>query len=98
MLEEIGHQAKLFGPTNHIEKSDDVQHGTNYLDENFEWRFLKWHEERNDSGIVVIICEAENVELATFDFSGRATNAIGDALLQKFEHFWPKMITLETIS
>jgi len=78
------------GPTNPIGKSGDVQHGTYYLDENFEWRFLKWQEEKNDSGIVVIIREADNVELAAFGFSGRATNAIGNALLQKSEQFWPE--------
>ncbi len=38
---------------------------------------------------MIIIREAGNVELAAFGYSGRATNAIGNALLQKSEQFWP---------
>lgn len=39
---------------------------------------------------MIVIREADNVELAAFGFSGRATNAIGNTLLQKSEQFWPE--------
>ncbi len=78
------------GQGNPLDKNGEIRHGTYYVDENFEWRFFEWQEGKNDSGIVIIIREADNVELATFGFSGRATNAIGNALLQKSEQFWPE--------
>ncbi len=77
------------GPTNPIGRNGEIRHGTYYLDEDFEWQFFEWQEGKNDSGIVLIIREAGNVELAAFGYSGRATNAIGNALLQKSEQFWP---------
>lgn len=70
-------------------KCGEINHGTYYLDENFEWQFLEWQRKVKDAGIVIVIREADNVEIAAFGFSGRATNAIGNALLQKPEHFWP---------
>ena len=39
---------------------------------------------------MIITREADNVEMAAFGFSGRSTNAIGNALLQKSEYFWPE--------
>ena len=76
------------GQTNPLDKGGEIRHGTYYVDENFEWQFFEWQEGKNDSGIVIIIREADIVELAAFGFSGRATNAIGNALLQKSEQFW----------
>ena len=78
------------GQVNPPGKSHITGHGTFYLDENFEWQFLQWQRKKNDAGIVIIIREAENVEMAVFGFSGRTTNAIGNALLQKSEKFWPE--------
>jgi hypothetical protein len=75
--------------TNPPGKSGEINQGTYYLDENFEWQFLKWQRGKNDAGIVIIIHEAENIEMALFGFSGRATNAIGNALLKNSEKFWP---------
>lgn len=76
-------------PTNPPGKSGEIDHGTYYLDKNFEWQFLKWQRGKNDAGIVIIIREAENIVMALFGFSGRATNAIGNALLNNSEKFWP---------
>lgn len=76
------------GQTNPLGKGGEIRHGTYYVDENFEWQFFEWQEGKNDSGIVIIIRDADIVELAAFGFSGRATNAIGNALLQKSEQFW----------
>ncbi len=81
------------GPTNPAGKSGEVRHGTYYLDEKSKWQFIEWQDGKNDSGIVIVIREANNVELAIFGFSGRATNAIGNALLQKSEQFWPESDT-----
>lgn len=81
------------GQANPLDKSGEIRHGTYYVDENFEWQFFEWQEGKNDSGIVIIIREADNVEMAAFGFSGRATNAIGNALLQKSEQFWPEADT-----
>lgn len=78
------------GPKNPAGKNGEVRHGTYYLDEEFKWQFIEWQEGKNDSGIVIVIREANNVELAVFGFSGRATNAIGNALLHKSEQFWPE--------
>lgn len=78
------------GQTNPLGKSGKGQHGTYYVDDNFRWQFIEWQEGENDSGIVIITREAENVELAVFGFSGRATNAIGNALIRKYEQFWPE--------
>ncbi len=78
------------GPANPPGKSGEASHGTYYLDENFEWQFFEWQRKKNDAGIVIIIREADNVEMAAFGFSGRATNAIGNALLQNSEKFWPE--------
>ncbi|TKB06590.1 helix-turn-helix transcriptional regulator [Desulforhopalus sp. IMCC35007] len=64
-------------------------HGTYYLDKNFNWQFLEWQRRIADAGIVIITREADTVEMAAFGFSGRSTNAIGNALLQKSEYFWP---------
>ncbi len=64
-------------------------HGTFYLDENFKWQFLQWQRKESDAGIVIIIREAETVEMAVFGFSGRATKAIGDVLRRNPEKFWP---------
>jgi transcriptional regulator with XRE-family HTH domain len=68
----------------------ETGHGTYYLDENFNWQFLEWKRKITDAGIVIITREAESVEVAAFGFSGRSTNAIGNALLQKSEYFWPE--------
>ncbi len=78
------------GPGNPPGKIGDTLHGTYYLDENFEWQFFEWQRKKNDAGIVIVVREADNVEMAAFGFSGRATNAIGNALLQKSEQFWPE--------
>ena len=78
------------GQVNPPVKSDITGHGTFYLDENFEWQFLQWQRKKSDAGIVIIIREAENVEMAVFGFSGRTTNAIGNALIHKSEKFWPE--------
>jgi len=78
------------GPGNPPGKIGDTLHGTYYLDENFEWQFLEWQRKKNDAGIVIVVREADNVEMAAFGFSGRATNAIGNALLEKSEQFWPE--------
>ena len=78
------------GPSNPPWKDGNTIHGTYYLDENFEWQFFEWQRKKNDAGIVIIVREADNVEMAAFGFSGRATNAIGNALLQKSELFWPE--------
>lgn len=51
---------------------------------------MEWQRKKQDAGIVIIIREAENVEMAAFGFSGRATNAIGNVLLQDSEKFWPE--------
>ncbi len=71
-------------------KNGEIGHGTYYLDENFEWQFLEWQRKIIDAGIVIVIREADSVEMAAFGFSGRSTNAIGNALLQKAENFWPE--------
>jgi hypothetical protein len=76
------------GQENPLCPSGEIRHGTYYLDENFEWRYFEWREGKDDSGVVIIIREADNIELAVFGFSGRATSAIGTALLQKSEQFW----------
>jgi hypothetical protein len=70
--------------------------GTYYLDENFKWQFLEWQRKITDAGIVIIIREADTVEMAAFGFSGRSTNAICNALLQKYEYFWPENGTGES--
>ena len=77
------------GQENPLYPSKEIRHGTYYVDENFEWQSFEWQEGKDDSGVVIIIREADNVELAVFGFSGRATSAIGTALLQKSEQFWP---------
>ncbi len=46
-------------------------------------------KKKQEAGIVIIICAPDTVEMATFGFSGRATNAVGNALVQKSEQFWP---------
>jgi hypothetical protein len=70
--------------------------GTYYLYENFKWQFLEWQRKITDAGIVIIIREADTVEMAAFGFSGRSTNAICNALLQKYEYFWPENGTGES--
>lgn len=78
------------GQENPLYSSKEIRHGTYYVDENFEWQSFEWQEGKDDSGVVIIIREADSVELAVFGFSGRATSAIGTALLQKSEQFWPE--------
>ncbi len=78
------------GQTNPPGRGGEISHGTYYLDENFEWQFFEWQQRKNDAGIVIIIREADKVELAVFGFSGRATNAIGNALLKNSDQFWPE--------
>ncbi len=77
------------GQENPLCESADIRHGTYYMDENFEWQYFEWQEGEDDSGIVIVVREADCVELAVFGFSGRATSSIGTALLQKSEQFWP---------
>ncbi len=64
--------------------------GTYYLDENFSWQFLEWKRKETDAGVVVVIREADTVEMSAFGFSGRSTNAIGNALLKQSHSFWPE--------
>ena len=77
------------GPGNPPGKTDRIQYGTYYLDHQFQWQLLEWREKTSDAGVVIIVREASNVEMAVFGFSGRATNAIGTALVQHSEKFWP---------
>lgn len=69
------------GLENHVGKSGDIRHGTYFLDENFEWQLFEWKKKKQDAGIVNITREPDTVEMATFGFSGRATNAVGNALV-----------------
>ncbi|MBU0944717.1 MAG: helix-turn-helix transcriptional regulator [Proteobacteria bacterium] len=78
------------GEKNPLGATNENCHGTYYLDENFKWQFLEWQRRIADAGIVIITREADCVEMAAFGFSGRSTNAIGNALLQKSEDFWPE--------
>ena len=78
------------GQENPLCPSGEIRHGTYYIDEDFKWRYLEWREGQDDSGVVIIIREADSVELAVFGFSGRATSSIGMALLRKPEQFWPE--------
>ncbi len=78
------------GVDNPPDKNSDVVPGTYYLDENFTWQFLEWKKKETDAGIVVITREADNVEMAAFGFSGRSTNAVGNALLKQPHNFWPE--------
>jgi hypothetical protein len=77
------------GPGNPPGRNGEISHGTYYLDENFGWQFIEWQRKVKDAGLVIVIRDADNVEMAAFGFSGRSTNAIGNALLQKSEYFWP---------
>ena len=65
--------------------------GTYYRDED-GWRLTAWEENRTDSGIVIVIREETRLEMALFGLSGRATSAIGNAVITRSHLFYPDCV------
>ncbi len=60
------------------------------------WSVIPWKEHVEDGGIVVTsYCPGTGaVELAVIGFSGRATEAVGNTLIDKPHLFWPPEVTV----
>jgi hypothetical protein len=63
--------------------------GTYYLNSRDEWQAVEYKQNEQDAGIVIIIRQGDTVVMAAFGFSGRATCAVGNELIEYPEKFWP---------
>jgi transcriptional regulator with XRE-family HTH domain len=66
--------------------------GTYYLNSRDEWQAVEFKQNDQDAGIVIIIRNGDTVVMAAFGFSGRATCAVGDELIEYPEKFWPEYV------
>lgn len=65
--------------------------GLYYRDENDRWVACPWKENQRDAGIILTIYDpgTQILEIAVFGFSGRGTAAMGKAMEQCADSFWP---------
>jgi hypothetical protein len=63
--------------------------GTYYHTSREEWKAVEYKQRKQDAGVVIIIRHGDTVVMAAFGFSGRATCAVGNQLIEYPEKFWP---------
>jgi hypothetical protein len=64
--------------------------GTYYMTSPGEWKLWEWERCVKDSGIVITVYGHGVMHLAVFGFTGWATAAVGNAVLDQPEKFWPE--------
>jgi len=74
------HKEKALSGIYYLEKVEDQE----------RWSLIECnHDKKRDAGIAIVIRVADTVTMALFGVSGRATAAVGNALIVHPEKFWP---------
>ncbi|MFC1652913.1 helix-turn-helix domain-containing protein [Planctomycetota bacterium] len=72
------------------QKDHDVP-GIHYINANGNWATCPWISDQHDAGVVITLHDHRRkaITLAAFGFTGRATEAVGEQLVNKEQLFWP---------